>query len=206
MKLALISSLVGAAAAFAPASTCKWFLYGAGFWRWGFRMWLVSSWIFSARRSYFGVCDYERRLAKYCIYTSHDVDCTGVTFRLIIHVDLVSHIHIIFPRYALMSLSHLFIPTFFIFVYSRHTNNTTLYTTARASTSLNVSPKSEALPFLPKPANLEGYVGDVGFDPLRISDYVPMDYLREAELKHSRICMLAWTGWVTVGKFGFTYE
>ena len=25
-----------------------------------------------------------------------------------------------------------------------------------------------------------------------------MDYLREAELKHGRICMLAWTGWVTV--------
>ena len=25
-----------------------------------------------------------------------------------------------------------------------------------------------------------------------------MDYLREAELKHARICMLAWTGWVAV--------
>jgi len=25
-----------------------------------------------------------------------------------------------------------------------------------------------------------------------------MDYLREAELKHGRICMLAWTGWVAV--------
>jgi len=58
--------------------------------------------------------------------------------------------------------------------------------------------KSAAIPFLPKPENLEGYVGDVGFDPLRISDYVPMDYLREAELKHARICMLAWTGWVAV--------
>jgi len=58
--------------------------------------------------------------------------------------------------------------------------------------------KSEALPWLPKPKNLEGYIGDVGFDPLRISDYVPMDYLREAELKHSRICMLAWSGYVAV--------
>ena len=45
---------------------------------------------------------------------------------------------------------------------------------------------------------MKGYVGDVGFDPLRISDYVPMDYLREAELKHGRICMLAWTGFVAV--------
>ncbi len=70
--------------------------------------------------------------------------------------------------------------------------------TARSATSLSAAPKSEALPFLPKPANLEGYVGDVGFDPLRISDYVPMDYLREAELKHGRICMLATVGWAAV--------
>lgn len=67
----------------------------------------------------------------------------------------------------------------------------------RSVTSLEAK-KAAALPFLPYPENLEGFVGDVGFDPLRISDYVPMDYLREAELKHSRICMLAWTGWVTV--------
>jgi len=65
------------------------------------------------------------------------------------------------------------------------------------TTALNAE-KSQALPFLPAPENLKGYVGDVGFDPLRISDYVPMDYLREAELKHGRICMLAWTGYVAV--------
>ncbi|GFH54597.1 hypothetical protein CTEN210_11073 [Chaetoceros tenuissimus] len=69
---------------------------------------------------------------------------------------------------------------------------------ARASTSLAAAERSQALPFLPKPANLEGYVGDVGFDPLRISDYIPMDYLREAELKHGRICMLATVGWMAV--------
>lgn len=68
---------------------------------------------------------------------------------------------------------------------------------ARSTTSLSAE-KSQALPFLPKPANLEGYLGDVGFDPLGVSDYVPMDYLREAEIKHGRICMLAWTGWVAV--------
>jgi len=66
------------------------------------------------------------------------------------------------------------------------------------STALRAAEKSEALPFLPKPQNLSGYIGDVGFDPLRISDYVPMDYLREAEIKHGRICMLAWLGYVTV--------
>lgn len=58
--------------------------------------------------------------------------------------------------------------------------------------------KSEALPFMEEPPNLKGYVGDVGFDPFRFSDFVPMDFLREAELKHGRMCMLAWTGFVAV--------
>lgn len=70
-------------------------------------------------------------------------------------------------------------------------------TGGKATTSLSAE-KSQALPFLPNPPNLEGYVGNVGFDPLRISDYFPMDYLREAELKHARIAMLAWTGFVVV--------
>lgn len=71
------------------------------------------------------------------------------------------------------------------------------YHTGRSSVALNAE-KSEALPFLPYPENLKGYVGDVGFDPLRFSDFVPMDYLREAELKHGRICMMAWLGFVAV--------
>jgi light-harvesting complex I chlorophyll a/b binding protein 1 len=69
-------------------------------------------------------------------------------------------------------------------------------TGARAVTSLNE--KSQAIPFLPKPENTSGYIGDAGFDPLRFSDYFPMDYLAEAEIKHGRIAMLAWAGWVTV--------
>jgi hypothetical protein len=40
--------------------------------------------------------------------------------------------------------------------------------------------------------------GDVGFDPLQISDLVPIQWSREAELKHGRVCMLAWAGWVSV--------
>ena len=54
---------------------------------------------------------------------------------------------------------------------------------SKAATALNAE-KSPAVPFLPYPENLKGYTGDdVGFDPLRISDYFPMDYLRESELK-----------------------
>eukprot|EP00984_Skeletonema_dohrnii_P019215 scaffold9131_cov44-Skeletonema_dohrnii-CCMP3373.AAC.1 len=53
----------------------------------------------------------------------------------------------------------------------------------RAATSL-AAEKSKAIPFLPNPENCEGYVGNLGFDPLSISEYFPVDYLREAELKH----------------------
>ena len=68
----------------------------------------------------------------------------------------------------------------------------------RAAAASLAAAKSEALPFLPDPANCQGYVGNVGFDPLGISDYVPVDYLREAELKHGRMCQLAWLGYVAV--------
>jgi len=58
--------------------------------------------------------------------------------------------------------------------------------------------KSQALPFLEAPPNCEGYVGNVGFDPFRFSDFAPVDFLREAELKHGRVAMLAWAGYVSV--------
>jgi len=57
---------------------------------------------------------------------------------------------------------------------------------------------SQSLPFLEKPPNLEGYVGDFGFDPFRFSDFVPMDFLAEAELKHGRIAMMAVVGFAAV--------
>ena len=57
---------------------------------------------------------------------------------------------------------------------------------------------STALPFLEYPPNLAGYVGDVGFDPFRFSDFVPVDFLREAELKHGRMCQLAVLGFAAV--------
>jgi light-harvesting complex I chlorophyll a/b binding protein 1 len=64
-------------------------------------------------------------------------------------------------------------------------------------TSLNAE-KSPAMPFLPYPENLKGYIGDdIGFDPLGISNYFPMDYMRESEIKHGRIAMLAVVGFIT---------
>lgn len=62
----------------------------------------------------------------------------------------------------------------------------------------SLSAKSQSLPFLDSPPNCEGYVGNVGFDPFRFSDFAPVDFLREAELKHGRICMMAWLGYVSV--------
>merc|ERR1712166_404056 len=40
------------------------------------------------------------------------------------------------------------------------------------------------------------WAGDVGFDPLGISALIDIRWLREAELKHGRVCMLASTGMI----------
>ena len=56
---------------------------------------------------------------------------------------------------------------------------------------------SQALPFMERPAALDGsLVGDVGFDPLGFakSEEDLMNY-REAEIKHARLAMLAAAGW-----------
>jgi len=58
-------------------------------------------------------------------------------------------------------------------------------------------PKSPALPFLDYPEQLAGWVGgEKGFDPLGISFIFPTYYMRECELKHGRVCMLATLGWI----------
>lgn len=67
---------------------------------------------------------------------------------------------------------------------------------AEAPQAPSVVEYSESLPFLVKRPQLKGYVGDVGFDPLGFSEILPMDWLREAELKHARICMLATVGFI----------
>jgi len=55
---------------------------------------------------------------------------------------------------------------------------------------------SDSVPFLKQPTNLDGSLpGDVGFDPLGFSEVFDIKVLREAELKHGRIAMLAVLGW-----------
>lgn len=75
-----------------------------------------------------------------------------------------------------------------------------------ARTSVSMMAKSQALPFAEAPAALDGSMpGDVGFDPLGFSDYTlgpfessaeHMGWMREAELKHGRVCMLGVVGWI----------
>jgi len=47
------------------------------------------------------------------------------------------------------------------------------------------------------------WAGDVGFDPLGISDLIDVRWLREAELKHGRVCMLAATGMIVQDVYKF---
>jgi len=77
---------------------------------------------------------------------------------------------------------------------------------ARQSVALNAE-KSQALPFMNRPPLLDGSMaGDVGFDPLGLSniDDVGIDlyWLREAEIKHGRVAMLAVAGFLQVECFG----
>lgn len=76
----------------------------------------------------------------------------------------------------------------------------------RVSTAMNAE-KSASLPFMNRPALLDGSMaGDVGFDPLGLSniDDVGIDlyWLREAEVKHARVAMLAVVGILQVEIFG----
>lgn len=71
----------------------------------------------------------------------------------------------------------------------------------RARTSLNAKGEgemSQSLPFVPRPKHLDGSLaGDVGFDPFGFGskDKSTLLYMREAEIKHSRLAMLAAVGW-----------
>mmetsp|Transcript_94622 Transcript_94622/g.167086 ORF Transcript_94622/g.167086 Transcript_94622/m.167086 type:complete len:278 (-) Transcript_94622:86-919(-) len=67
--------------------------------------------------------------------------------------------------------------------------------------------KSVALPFAARPASLDAWelAGDVGFDPFGFSscalgpfdnDKAHLGWMREAEVKHGRVCMLATIGWI----------
>jgi len=57
---------------------------------------------------------------------------------------------------------------------------------------------SKALPFVARPKLLDGSLpGDVGFDPFGMAgdDKASLLNMREAEIKHSRLAMLAVVGW-----------
>ncbi|OSX76040.1 hypothetical protein BU14_0209s0031 [Porphyra umbilicalis] len=55
--------------------------------------------------------------------------------------------------------------------------------------------KSKAIPFMEAPPALDGsMIGDVGFDPFGFTNYIDLKFLREAEIKHCRITMLAVLG------------
>jgi len=70
--------------------------------------------------------------------------------------------------------------------------------TRSAGVSMAISKPSNALPFLTAPAcQSSGLPGaETGFDPLYFSDFMDIKWLREAELKHGRVCMLATTGYL----------
>jgi light-harvesting complex I chlorophyll a/b binding protein 1 len=76
----------------------------------------------------------------------------------------------------------------------------------RSVSALNAE-ASKSLPFMNRPALLDGSMaGDVGFDPLGLSgiDDIGIDlyWLREAEVKHARVAMLAVVGVLQVEIFG----
>lgn len=62
--------------------------------------------------------------------------------------------------------------------------------------------KSKSVPFLEAPELLvdSDLAGNQQFDPVGFTKAGPkaLTYLREAELKHGRICMLAFAGWIAV--------
>jgi len=64
-------------------------------------------------------------------------------------------------------------------------------------TEAALSTKSQSLPFMERPAVLDGsFAGDVGFDPLGFAKTKDdLFKFREAEIKHARLAMLAAAGW-----------
>jgi hypothetical protein len=61
-----------------------------------------------------------------------------------------------------------------------------------ASSGIQMMAKSRAIPWKESPAHLEGMIGNVGFDPWGLSTPQNIKWMREAELKHGRMCQMAW--------------
>merc|ERR1719253_211335 len=67
----------------------------------------------------------------------------------------------------------------------------------RAAIARGPRMQDNAVPFLERPPKLDGsYAGDIGFDPVGFSNYFDLRWLREAELKHGRVCMLGVVGFL----------
>lgn len=61
--------------------------------------------------------------------------------------------------------------------------------------TLKMAQRSQAVPFLKQPKKLDGSMaGDIGFDPLGLSEVFDLKFMREAEIKHGRVAMLACLG------------
>jgi uncharacterized membrane protein len=58
--------------------------------------------------------------------------------------------------------------------------------------------KSQAVPFVEANPVITNLPASVGFDPLMLANKQTVGWMREAELKHGRVCMLATLGWVAV--------
>ena len=66
---------------------------------------------------------------------------------------------------------------------------------ARTATVLNAE-MSKALPFLTAPKGLKGYIGEeAGFRPVGFAEIMDIKWMREAEIKHGRVAMLATIGY-----------
>ena len=62
---------------------------------------------------------------------------------------------------------------------------------ALASKTGALSAASKSMPFMEAPPALDGSMaGDVGFDPLSLSEVFDLKWLREAEIKHGRVTMV----------------
>eukprot|EP00168_Porphyra_purpurea_P015359 TRINITY_DN46_c0_g1_i15.p1 TRINITY_DN46_c0_g1~~TRINITY_DN46_c0_g1_i15.p1 ORF type:complete len:195 (+),score=53.17 TRINITY_DN46_c0_g1_i15:55-585(+) len=67
---------------------------------------------------------------------------------------------------------------------------------------------SKSVPFMEVPPVLAAnpsMPGNVEFDPLNISAYLPITWLQEAEIKHGRVCMLACLGLLVQEFFTFPF-
>lgn len=71
--------------------------------------------------------------------------------------------------------------------------------------NISMMAKSKSVPFMDEPPALAGYAANYGFDPLYITSWLDIKWLRESEIKHGRICMLAVVGWFVQEFFQFPF-